>query len=304
MIICCGEALVDLVPEPVPGGGPMNAAIAAARLGGAAAFVGRVSTDEYGDLIWRHLTDNNVDVRAAERGPEPTATARVEHVPELVFRFEGHDTADTRMTAVELNVLGSGPHVLHGGTLGLFRGPTAETLASLVEHHSGAVSLDPNVRPQIITDRAEWDHFHTRWIANAHIYKASDADIDWIWPGRDPSSVAAELLAAESQLVAVTRGADGVTMYTDNEVIDVPAIETTVVDTVGAGDTFIGSLLVSLWHLGVAADPRVVAEIPRDELAAVASRAVMASSITCSRRGADPPTEAELHAMWQKSNLD
>lgn len=303
MIICCGEGLVDLVPEPVPGGGPMNAAIAVARLGGPAAFVGRISLDEFGDLIWAHLRHNHVDVRAAQRGAEPTATARVQHSPELVFRFEGKNTADTRLANVDLAVLGEGPHILHGGTLGLFRGATAETLASLVEHHTGAVSLDPNVRPQIVTDRAEWDHFHTRWMARTHIYKASDADIDWIWPGRTPDSVAAELLSAASQLVAITSGPEGATIYTGNDEINLPGIETTVVDTVGAGDTFIGSLLVSLWNRGIAADPSKVAELPRSELASVGSRAVMASSITCSRPGADPPTAAELNAMWQQSDI-
>lgn len=294
MIICCGEGLVDLTPDPIPGGGPMNAAIAIARLGGPAAFVGRISTDEFGDLIWNHLRRNLVDVRAAQRGGEQTATARVEHVPELVFRFEGDDTADTQLTTVDLTPLGRGPHMLHGGTLGLFRGPTAETLATLVEHHTGVVSLDPNVRPEIITDRAEWDHFHRRWMANTHIYKASDADIEWIWPGRTPDSIAAELLAAGRRLVAVTRGSAGATMYTNTHEVAVPAVETSVVDTVGAGDTFIGSLLVSLWNLRIAADPNRVAKISRSELASIASRAVRAASITCSRPGADPPTESDL----------
>ena len=300
MIICCGEGLVDLAPDPIPGGGPLNAAVAVARLGGPAAFVGRISDDEFGDLIWRHLERNHVDVRAAQRGDEPTATARVEHVPELVFRFEGENTADTRLAAVDLGVLGDGPHMLHGGTLGLFRGPTAETLASLVEQHPGVVSLDPNVRPQIIDDRARWDHFHDRWLAKTDLYKASDADLDWIWPGRRPDSVAAQLLAAGARLVAITRGPAGATIFTANHEVVVPAVETEVVDTVGAGDTFIGSLLVSLWSRGVAANPDAVAEITPDDLASIGSRAVTASSITCSRPGADPPTEAELASRWQR----
>ncbi len=297
MIICCGEGLVDLTPDPIPGGGPMNAAIAVARLGGPAAFVGRISTDEFGDLIWDHLQRNRVDVSAAQRGQEQTATARVEHIPELVFRFEGHDTADTQLSNVDLTPLGDGPHILHGGTLGLFRGPTAGTLANLVEHHNGVVSLDPNVRPQIVADRAGWDHFHNRWLAKTHIYKASDADIEWVWPGRTPDSIAAELLAGESQLVAVTRGSAGATIYTNACEVHVPAVETSVVDTVGAGDTFVGSLLVSLWNLGIADDPNRVAGISRSELASIVSQAAMAASITCSRPGADPPTETELDAL-------
>lgn len=297
MIICCGEGLVDLVPEPVPGGGPVNAAVAIARLGGPAAFVGRISTDELGELIWDHLRSNHVDLRAAQRGPEPTAKACVEHTPDLVFRFEGDNTADTQLRDVDLSVFGEGPHIVHGGTLGLFRGPTAETLATLAEQHTGTVSLDPNVRPRTITDRSRWEHYHDRWLGRAHIYKASDADLDWIWPGREPEVVAAELLATPScNVVAITRGASGAVLYTHDFDIAVPGVETTVVDTVGAGDTFIGSLLLSFWSFGLYGDLTRGVNLSRAELTAALARAVAAASITCSRRGADPPTEADLRA--------
>lgn len=114
MIISCGEALVDLVPEPVPGGGPMNAAIAARRLGAPTAFVGRISNDRHWQEIWRFLTENDVDTRACERGDEQTARAIVEHVPHLVFRFEGDHSADTMLEAVAIDRLGPGPHIIHG----------------------------------------------------------------------------------------------------------------------------------------------------------------------------------------------
>ena len=127
----------------------MNVAVACARLGVPAAFVGRVSTDAYGEAIWAFLRDNRVDVRACQRGPEPTARAVVEHTPRLRFRFEGKGTADTMLSSVEMSRLGKGPHILHGGTLGMFRGETAATLARLAERHPGVVSLDPNVRPPI-----------------------------------------------------------------------------------------------------------------------------------------------------------
>jgi fructokinase len=132
MIVSCGEALVDVLPggRVVPGGGPLNAAVAAARLGAPAAFVGRVSTDADGDRIWAHLQASGVELTAAQRGPEPTARAVVELAPSPVFRFEGEGTADASMTAVDLDPLGPGPHLLHGGTLGIFRGSTAGVLAS------------------------------------------------------------------------------------------------------------------------------------------------------------------------------
>lgn len=293
MIISCGEALVDLVPDPVPGGGPMNVAIAAARLGVASAFVGSVSTDEHGDRIWKHLAANGVDVSACQRVDAPTARAIVEHVPQLRFRFEGSGTADTLLEGPELERLGPGPHLVHGGTLGLYRGRTATTLAELVERHDGIVSLDPNIRPQIIDDRDRWTHFHDRWLTATTVYKGSDEDLEWIWPDRSPESSAEALLAAGVLAVIVTRGGDGLAIFTAGGEYRAAAPEVDVVDTVGAGDTIVAAVLASLWESDVHRPPDLRA-VSADGWTAIARRAVAAAAITCSRAGADPPWRREL----------
>ena len=295
MIVSGGEALVDLVPDPIPGGGPMNVAIAAARLDVPAAFVGRVSTDEHGEAIWAHLTSNHVDVRACERGPEPTARAIVTHTPKLGFRFEGDNTADSNLTSARLDRLDAGPHILHGGTLGLFRGQTAETLASLAESHDGMVSLDPNVRPQIIDDRERWMHFHDRWVGQTHIYRGSDEDFDWIWPGRSAEDCATELLARGVLAVLVTRGPSGVSVFTDSSSVDVGGHPVAVVDTVGAGDTFVAATLAQFYERDLAGNPDSLARLSDDEWRKIASVSTAAAAITCSRPGADPPYRAELN---------
>ena len=297
MIISCGEALVDMVPEAVPGGGPMNVAVAAARLGGPSAFVGRISRDAHGELIWRHLEANGVDLRACERGDEPTARAIVRHVPHLVFEFEGEGTADTCLAHARLERLGGGLHLLHGGTLGFFRGRTAETLAAAVEGHDGIVSLDPNVRPDIVDDRDRWDHFHGRWLAHTHVYKASEEDLAWVWPDQGTESSIARMLEGTVEVVFVTRGPDGVTVVTATDRIDVPSPRVKVADTVGAGDTFAASVLVSLAQGSCGADPSQLAATPAAEWEAIAHRAASAAALNCSRVGADPPTRAELDAF-------
>lgn len=308
MIISCGEALVDLVPHAVPGGGPMNAAVASRRLGAPTAFVGRISTDVFGQSIWKFLTDNDVDTRACERGDEPTARAIVEHVPHLVFRFEGEGTADTMLERVAIERLdpdrpGSEPHVVHGGTLGMFRGRTAEVLARFVETTPAVVSLDPNVRPAIITDRGQWEHYHQRWLRQAHIYRGSEEDIDWIWPGRRAADIAAELLGGGLKAVFITRGAAGVTVHLQDAEFVVPPSVVEVVDTVGAGDTFVGGLLSGIWHAGVlteatgSAPGDVLDALTVDDWRALTVRASAAAAITCSRVGANPPTADELQAF-------
>ncbi len=294
MIVSCGEALVDLVPEPIAGGGPMNVAIAAARLGVPAAFVGAISTDAFGDLLWQHLESNGVDLTLSPRIDAPTAKAIVEHVPELRFRFEGAGTADSLLDSADLSRLGSGPHIVHGGTLGMFRGTTAETLAHLAEPHEGIVSLDCNVRPQIIDDQARWHHFHGRWLAHTNIYKGSNEDFEWIWPGRSMESCADELIKNGTQVVVLTRGSDGLSIVTADGEARVSAPFVAVVDTVGAGDTIVAALLSSLWNHGDGSGSSKLNDVSLSDWTRFAERAVKAAAITCSRAGADPPYSAEL----------
>lgn len=293
MIVSCGEALVDLVPDAVAGGGPMNVAIAASRLGARAAFVGGVSTDEHGSLLWNHLDENGVDTRLCRRFDAPTAHAIVEHVPELRFRFEGDGTADTLLDDVDLTALPDGPHIVHGGTLGLFRGQTAETLARLAERHDGIVSLDPNVRPQIIDDRNRWNHFHQRWLGHTDVYKASDEDLDWIWPNRSTDSIALELLATGMSAIIVTNGAEGLTVVTAEGEVRVGAPAVDVIDTVGAGDTIVATVLTGLVEAMSVAET-TLEHVTLSDWKTIARRAASAAAITCSRHGADPPRRDEV----------
>ncbi len=290
MILSCGEALVDVLPDgrALPGGGPMNAAVTAARLGAPTAFIGRVSTDSYGDQIWAFLSDSDVDLRATQRGPEPTARAIVELTPSPVFRFEGEGTADASITELDLTPLGPGPHLIHGGTLGIFRGTTAAVLADLVEGHDGIVSFDPNVRPQIIDDRAAWFGFADRWIDRADLVKGSDEDFDWM--EIDPPA----LLARGVSVVLRTTGAEGVEAHlASGAVCRVAAPEVEVVDAVGAGDALCGSVLTGLWEAGVT-DRAALRGLGVSDWERLLAFAVRVAGITVSRPGADPPRRAEL----------
>ncbi|MBT6445578.1 MAG: carbohydrate kinase [Acidimicrobiaceae bacterium] len=293
MIFSCGEALVDVVPDPVPGGGPMNVAIAAARLGAPSAFVGGVSTDHFGQMLWSHLEANSVDVSLCQRFDAPTARAIVEHVPELRFRFEGEGTADTLLADLDVSKVSGRANIVHGGTLGLFRRRTAETLAELAESHDGLVSLDPNIRPRVIDDRDVWNNFHDRWLPHVDIYKGSDEDLEWIWPDRTPEQSAEWLLAQGVRAVIVTRGSDGLSVLTlSSESRAVPP-PVDVVDTVGAGDTIVGTVLTSI-NERFEGDEIDLGELNAADWQTFAERAVAAAAITCSRAGADVPYRHEL----------
>lgn len=298
MIISCGEALVDIVDgSPLPGGGPMNAAIASARLGVPVAFGGALSTDEHGEMLYAHIEVNGVALNLIQRTDAPTARAVVEHIPELQFTFEGDDTADMQLSELDVAAVGSGPHILHGGTLAMFRGKTAETLATLAEEHEGVVSLDPNIRPQILdhdpTLRTEWIGFHNRWLSNTDIYKGSDEDLAWIFPELDPDEWVETLLAAGVSAVIITRGADGLSVFTADGEVHAVSRRVDVVDTVGAGDTICGVVLASLWELRITSKVAVRAMTLAD-WTKIAEHAVEAAALTCSRPGADVPYRHEL----------
>ncbi len=293
VIVSAGEALVDLVPEPVPGGGPMNVAVAAARLGVSTAFLGRVSTDRHGEMIWRHLEESGVDLRVAERGGEPTCQAAVDGDPP-VFTFDGHGTADAALTSADLTALGPGPHLLHGGTLALFREPAAEVYARLAETHDGLVSLDPNVRPRIIDEygRAAWFGWFDRWLSNTALLRASDADLDWLWPGRPVADVASALFDRGVRALIVTTSS-GATCHTPGGSASASSQRVEVVDTVGAGDSFCAGVLARLHELDVRTPDRLDS-LHTADWEEVLGFACRVASVTVSRPGADPPLRDEV----------
>lgn len=308
MLVCAGEALVDLVPEPRPGGGPMNAAVAAARLGTPTAFLGRVSTDAHGDSIWQHLVDSGVDMALTERGPEPTCRAEVVGDPP-VFHFHGDGTADVSLSADavssdRLASIGAGPHILHGGTLSLFREPAAELYGDLAVAWDGLVSLDPNARPEIVGDgRAEWRRHFDRWMTNVGLLRMSDADAAWIHADAAATDVDAVDVAVRHGLDAgaaavVITASTGATVHTAAGTAGAPSQRVDVVDTVGAGDSFCGGLLTWLHDADIARRDALAA-LDLDSWVDVLDAAARVAAVTVQRVGADPPHRDDvIGARW------
>lgn len=295
MIITAGEALVDLVPDPVPGGGPMNTAVACARLGAPTAFLGAVSTDEHGEAIWSHLQSSGVDLRLTQRRDEPTCRAEVVGDPP-VFHFHGDGTADRFIDQPDGALLADGPHLFHGGTLGIFRDPGAEVLATVAEEIDGIVSFDPNARPQIIEPlgRHAWDPWFDRWVAACSLFRGSDDDFAWIFPDREPADAAAELLDRGVVAVLITSGTS-VGIITAEGSASVAVTPVPVVDTVGAGDSFCGGVLVALWERQILT-PGALAAVSLAEWREIVEFGTRVAGITVQRVGADPPRRAELLA--------
>jgi fructokinase len=312
MIVVCGEALIDLVPtgEPdtyraVPGGGPANTAVALSRLGTPAYLLCRLSGDGFGRRIRDHLVASGVDLSLAVEAAEPTTAAVVglDDSGGAEYQFYVQGTADWQWASAELpERLPPGTRALHFGTLSSILPPGAEVLRewAAAQRDRATVVYDVNVRPALLPDRAGYGAAVEPWLKAAHVVKASDDDVAWLYPEREPIDAArAWLDDHDLALVLLTCGADGAVALTPHgPPVRVPGFPVQVVDTVGAGDTFTGALLHAL--AGSYDDSAEAAGVlgpqplagPR--LAEALRFAVAAAAIACTRKGAVPPTRAEV----------
>lgn len=309
IVAVAGEALVDLVPAPVgdylevaPGGSPANVAVGLSRLGVPTRLLARIAEDALGHRIRSHLGDNGVLLDHTVTATEQTSLAMVAVGPDGVptYDFRVRDTADWQWTAAELAGALDGPVVaLHSGSLALTTPPGAAVLRDLIRRAAATatVSYDPNCRPLLMGAPADVLVGVHELLAVADVVKVSSEDLEWLCAGTRPEEVLEDWLARGPAVVAITLGGDGVLAGTPDGVrCRRPGVEVTVIDTVGAGDTFSAALLAGLHRrrlLGATARPALRA-IDAATLDDLLDEAVLAAAITCSRRGADPPTADEL----------
>lgn len=302
-VVVAGESLVDLIVHhdgtiaAVPGGGPFNTARTMARLGIPVAWLGRLSNDRLGQMLRARLVDDGVSDALFVATDDPTTLALAEldahGAASYRFYFEGTSAPGLDWAAAS-RALGPELRALHVGTLGLVFTPMADALARLVADAAPdvLVMIDPNCRPLTIRDREAWRARLMGTIARADVVKVSTDDLDYIDPGSDHLAAARRLVDAGARVVLLTAGADALRIVTAGWTATLPTPAVTVADTVGAGDAFGGGFLAGWLERGLGRD----AIEDRDAVEACARRALLVAAITCERRGAEPPTRAELEA--------
>jgi fructokinase len=300
-IVVAGEALIDLVLTSDgdlhghPGGGPYNVARAIARLDQPVMYLGRIATDPLGDRLRRQLEQDGVNLDAAVQTDALTtlAMAQVDGGGVARYRFYDRETSAPGLTIEEAAaVLPARIGTFYLGTLGLVMEPLATTLETLVRglDHDTLVALDPNCRPSAIQDPTAYRTRVRRLLARSNVVKVSEEDLAWLAPGIDPVTAARELLAGRHSVALLTRGKDGASVVGAVDALDVPAPAADVVDTIGAGDAFMGAFLAH-WHARGLRGPDVVRLETVAEAVAFACRV---AAMTCSRTGAEPPRRDEL----------
>lgn len=296
-ILVTGEALIDLTVShdgrvaAHPGGGPFNVALTVGRLGQPAGFLGAVSRDRFGQDLLRRLADDGVDVDGVTRTDAPTtlALAELDHTGAASYRFYDTGTSAPSLTA-DGAARPTPPEILYVGTLGLVFEPLATTLEALVTQSptDTLVAVDPNCRPRAISDRAGYRERLERLLHRADLVKVSAEDLAWLAPGRDELDATRAMLGRDGAVGLVTLGPAGAVIVTRGEAIRIEAPKVTVVDTIGAGDAFMGAFLAHWRARDLGRDALRDLECVRE-----ATRfACEVAAMTCSRAGADPPRMA------------
>ncbi len=307
MLLSCGDALIDFVPVksadgqdayvPAVGGSCLNIAVAMSRLGALTGFVGGLSNDMFGTMIADHLTASGVSLRYVRHSDDETTLAFVRFVNnEPHYAFYDETTAARLWTYRPDSIPFPAIEALHVGSTTLINEPVASEYLALFKAAKGktTLSFDPNCRPTLTRDKAAYTARMAEFASTADIVRMSDQDFDFLFGGDDCEGKAKEILAGGAALFIVTRGGDGVIAWHPTAGrVEVAAPKVKVVDTIGAGDTFQGSLLVALKEAGRIARPALAA-ISAEELTAALAFGTRCAAITCSRAGANPPWKPEV----------
>ncbi len=308
MILCCGEALIDMLPTPttdgragfVPhaGGAVFNTAIALGRLGVQAGLLSGLSSDMFGQQLADALQASHVDISHVIISDRPTTLAFVRlQGGHAFYSFFDENSAGRMLATADLPEISAKVSSLYFGGISLASDPVATSYAALLDREGKdrAVMIDPNIRPQFIQDIGQYRARLDRMMAKADIVKVSDEDLDWMVPAPLSLDEKVEMvLDLGPNVVILTRGNAGATGFLANgREVTVPAKPVKIVDTVGAGDTFNAGFLAKLSELGDLQKAKI-ASLSINSLERALEHGTMVAAITVSRAGADPPWAAEL----------
>ncbi len=306
MILCCGEALIDMLPRtteaeefafaPYPGGAVFNTAIALGRLDAPPGFFSGLSRDLFGVMLDEALTASKVDGTLAIRSDRPTTLAFVTLTNgQARYAFYDENTAGRMLSPDDLPDLPASVTAAFFGGISLVAEPCGTAYQALMEQaaRTRAIMLDPNIRPAFITDEPAYRARIDAMIGMADIVKLSDEDLHWLAGDGDVAELAQGLIERGVKLVCITEGASGARAFTARDAVHVPAPKTEVADTVGAGDTFNAGVLAAL-HNAAALTKDGLSKLDMATVRVALELGVRSAAVTVSRPGANPPWSHEL----------
>jgi fructokinase len=308
LITCMGECLIDFLPlqkgeatvefRMHPAGSLLNVAVGVARLGQPGALACKIADDYFGRFLRSYIIAEGIDTRflTMVAGHSTLAFVAME-AGQPSFSFYGEGAVDTLLRVEDVpDALFTETGILHMGSISLLRGTTPATVLATVKRLKGQalLSLDPNLRPNMVQDEQGYRALLQQLFALVDILKLSDADLAWLMPNRSAEEALHELLAQGPALVVLTRGAQGaIAAMADASVVSVSGFPVEVVDTVGAGDTFCAALLAGLVQRRVVTRA-ALQDVSGEDLEEMLRFAAAAAALNCTRAGANPPCSIEV----------
>lgn len=326
-----GEMLIDFIPyptgpdslpayQPHPGGAVANAAVALARLGGAARFAGKLGEDAFGRLLLRVLHEQGVDTRfvpITARGNTTLVLVTLQEQGQREFTFYRQQTADTLLEAGELEPPAwEEVAFCHAGSVLLASEPArSATLAALAEarRQGLSTSFDVNARPVLWSSEQELRDLLLQAVAHTDLLKCSAEEVHYLdatlHEPLDPADMQSlrvltgRLLTSGPELVVITRGSLGALLVTRRHSVETSARTIQALDTTGAGDAFMGALLYQLLSRGQTT-PAQLAALEAEELRALGQFANLAAGLSCTRYGgiASLPILAEVEQAEREAS--
>lgn len=278
-----GESIMDVVTDAkgittrVPGGSPANVAVGLSKLGVRTCLTTALGPDADGIVLESWLRDAGVVLAGTSVLPRTsTSVAVLDLAGAATYSFD-LDWQLPELAPVDR------PDLVHVGSISAFLEPGATTLAGWIAALSPetVVTFDPNIRPAVLDDVTAALAKFEAICSRANIVKLSDEDARWLYPLESPEAIASRIRHLGCESVIVTLGPAGALVSTASSVARLDAVPNHVVDTVGAGDSFMSGMLAALvrGHMSL-----------QDSL----EFAAHCASITVSRRGADLPTATDV----------
>lgn len=299
-----GEALIDIVqtfgdpdnPQAHPGGSPMNVALTLGRLGHPVQMVTQLAEDDYGRMVLDHLSESSVPLAPGSFSLSHTSTAlaKLDEQGAATYVF---DLTWDLPSALDVP---PGAAFVHTGSIAATLLPGARAVLETLRRAKATALLtyDPNIRPSIIDGREATVPFVEEYVRTVDLIKVSDEDLEWLYPGKPLEEIVEHWFELGNvQIIVVTQGSEGPAAWSrqGDRVASKPE-PVAVVDTVGAGDSFMGALIDALWRRGLThrkgADR--LGSLDADEISAILDEANQVATVTVSRAGANPPWANEL----------
>lgn len=307
MIVVLGENIIDLIETKAEhysaalGGSPFNFAVGAAKQEVPCLYVTPISTDIYGEKFITHLTKCGARYGFHRRSKKPSSLALIavgdNDSPQYSLYRDG--IADRDYEAVEvLNCIPEDVRFFHTGSLVLVPDelPKLINILAGIKSKKIKLSLDINIRVNAVNDLQGYYRGIKTIIPYFSYVKASDEDLEFLYPGLEPLAAAQEILnVMDDGLVALTKGPHGADLLTQHCHVTQPIVPIrTFQDTVGAGDTFYSNLIAYFFERKF--DSMETKSIQCDLLLSALQYALTAATINVERIGCNPPTKEEVMA--------